>query len=134
MLDGVRRTIPLPPDLDDRLRVEAARRRTSISIAIVELVRLGLIRKEQVIPSGDLDPRIFPNNWAGSDLWKRLLHLRLRQRDLAQVTGIHPNTLNSWVRGHHAIPQDRLANIQRALQEWEPDTMSFRVGGRSPWR
>lgn len=43
------------------------------------------------------------------------------------------NTLNSWVRGHHAIPQDRLADIQQALKEWEPDSRSFRLGGRSPW-
>ncbi len=113
--------------------MDAARQKTSISLVIVDLIRLGLARKEQALSSGTLDPRVFPKDWTGSDLRERLLHLQMRQRDLAQAAGIHPNTLNSWIRGHHAIPADRLPVIQRALQEWLADPASFRVGGRSPW-
>ena len=132
-LDGFRRTITLPPDLDEQLCIDAVRQKTSISVVIVELIRLGLARKEQALSSGALDPRVFPKDWTGSDLRERLLHLQMRQRDLAQAVGIHPNTLNSWVRGHYAIPADRLPLIQRALQEWIADPASFRVGGCSPW-
>ena len=133
-IDGIRRTITLPPDLDDRLTMDAARRRTSISVVIVELIRLGIIRKEQALESGVLDPRVFPDGWDGSDLRERLLHLQMRQRDLSAATGIHPTTLNSWIRGHHAIPKDRLAILQRAMQEWEAKPGTFRVGSRSNWK
>ncbi|MBL0311229.1 MAG: helix-turn-helix transcriptional regulator [Holophagaceae bacterium] len=132
-LDGIRRTITLPPDLDELLSVEAARTKTSISLVIVALVRLGIIRKEQVLSTGDLDARVFPKNWNGSDLRERLLHLRMRQRDLAKAAGIHPNTLNSWIRGHHSIPANRLPILQKALLEWVAEPDSFRIGGRSPW-
>lgn len=133
-LDGVRRTITLPPALDEQLAIEAVRQKTSISMVIVALIQLGLRRREESLSKGDLDARVFPKDWKGTDLRERLFNLRMRQRDLSLAIGVHSSTLNSWIRGHHRIPASQLPVIQKALLDWViPEGDDFRVGGRSPW-
>ncbi len=131
-LDGTRRTITLPPDLDERLAIEAARSKTSISLVIIELIRLGIVRREESHTTGGFDPRIFPPDWNGLDLRERLVELRMHQKDLALALGLHPNTLNSWVRRVHQVPKKHLEPLKQALLAWQPSEGKFRLGSRSP--
>lgn len=132
-LDGIRRTITLSKALDDDLVVKAASRRITVSVLIEEmLLRCLNGGPVSVISAGPID---FPENWDGSDLRERLIAVRMRQKDLADLLQIHKNTLNNWVNGSVPWSLEMLKRVQRALLEWNPEAQSsFRVGGRSTWK
>lgn len=130
-LDGIRRTITLSKALDDELTIKAATRRISVSILIEEFLLRFLLHKSAASPT---DPLEFPTNWDGSDLRDRLVSSRMRQKELADLLGVHKNTLNNWVSGATPWPSEILQQVKKTLLEWSPATQTpFRVGGRSSW-
>jgi DNA-binding transcriptional regulator YiaG len=131
-LNGIRRTITLSRALDDELVVKAAVRRTTVSVLIEELLLRALNSSSANIATSR--PLDFPDAWDGTDLRERLIAIRMRQKDLADLLQVHKNTLNNWVNGSVPWATEMLQRVQRALLEWSPDTQaSFRIGGRSQW-
>ncbi len=127
--DGIRRTITFRPDLDEKLAVEAARRRVPISVILEELIEHSF--RSPKSPE-DL-AREFPLDWDGADLRSRLAHLQMRQLDLANLLNVPSRTLNPWVTGVTHFPPGELCRIQEVLKAWVPGSNpKFRLGSRSP--
>ncbi len=125
--NGPRRTLCLPADLDEELRVEAARKLVPFPVLIAGLLREAL--KPGSVSA--LEAAEFPDDWDGSDLQERLLQLRRRQLDLAQDLQVSSKTLGSWIRGVYCFPKGKLEEIQEVLKQWKPeDKADFQPGPR----
>jgi len=100
--------LTLSAQLDEEIRILAAKRMISISILIEELVTAGLkASKNQAWVAIE-----FPEKWDGRDLQERLIQLRRRQLDLAQALKVNPKTLGNWVRGDNPFPPTKLQEIR----------------------
>jgi hypothetical protein len=126
--DGIRRTITLHPDLDEKLAVMAARQRVPISTIIRDLIEKGL-RGHSTPESMAAD---FPPDWDGADIRERLYYLRMRQTDLAKILQFPTNTLNGWIL-EHGCPSRILIQIMEAMRCHIPGPiLGFKEGSRSP--
>ena len=128
-LDGIRRTITLPRELDEALAVQAARRRIPVSLVLQEFVIRALAPPTDS-SSMLSNPAIPPEDWDGADLSNRLLNLRMRQIDLAGRLQVHKSTLGSWINGAHPWPEGMLDLARRALSTWDPASGKFRWGSK----
>jgi len=124
--DGIRRTITLQPELDEKIAVMAARRRVPMSTIICDLVEKGL-RGHSTPESMAVD---FPPDWDGVDIRERLYYLRMRQTDLAKTIQVPPNTLNRWIL-ERACPTRVLNQIMDAMRSHVPGPiLGFKEGSR----
>lgn len=127
--DGIRRTITFRPDIDEKLAVEAARRRVPISAILEELIE----HKIEVPRSPEDLARKFPPKWDGTDLRARLAHLQMRQSDLAVLLDVSSKNLSHWITGANPFPAGMLERIQLAVKSWEANPKAqFRLGSCSP--
>ena len=129
-LDGVRRTITLPRELDEDLAILAVKRRVPVSVILQEVVARGLA-ETSAGRGAHTAPEAIPAHWDGSDLHDRLLNLRMRQSDLADRLHVHKSTLGSWINGTHPWQDGMLEQVRQALVSWDPAIGKFRWGSKA---
>lgn len=129
-LNGVRRTITLPPELDEQLAILGVKRRIPVSVILQEIIAKGLDALSAG-RDGQNAKAAIPAGWDGSDLRDRLVDLRIRQTDLAGRLGVHKSTLGSWINETHPWPDGMLEQIRQALVSWDPVEGKFRWGSKS---
>jgi hypothetical protein len=129
-LNGVRRTITLPPELDEQLAILGVKRRIPVSVILQEIIAKGLDAMSAG-RDGHRAKAAIPAGWDGRDLQDRLLDIRMRQTELAGQLGVKKSTLGSWINGTHPWPEGTLEQVRQALVSWDPAKGKFRWGSKS---
>lgn len=134
--EGKRVALTIAYDLLETLETMAAQRDVPMSIVAEDLLRRGL---QGPIARGEDPNRELPKGWTGRDLRKRMIDLRMRQKDLAEALTqmlhhtVTKGTVSDWMLGKHSFPEWSRHPIEEVLMEWDPDTnKNYRIGSRSP--